>query len=295
MSTQIQPALFPTLPAKAVVNVASVKHLSPFRYPGGKTWLVPRVRWWLYSLPRPPKTFIEPFCGGGIVSLTMAAEELAKHVVMVELDEDVAAVWRVCLSDRAEWLARRVLNFELTQENVQGVIEQKESSLEEHAFKTILRNRVNHGGILAPGSGVLKNGENGKGLSSRWYPETLAKRIRGVFSIRDRIDFVQGDGISVIEQRSSDFDAAFFIDPPYTAGGKRAGSRLYTHSELDHNRLFDAAAAIAGDLLMTYDNADEICDLAKRHSFQTEAIAMKNTHHAVMTELLVGRDLGWAR
>ncbi len=26
-----------------VVNVATVPHRSPFRYPGGKTWLVPRV------------------------------------------------------------------------------------------------------------------------------------------------------------------------------------------------------------------------------------------------------------
>ena len=30
-----------------VVNVASVPQRSPFRYPGGKTWLVPVVRQWL--------------------------------------------------------------------------------------------------------------------------------------------------------------------------------------------------------------------------------------------------------
>ena len=29
---------------KSVINVASVPHRSPFRYPGGKTWLVPHVR-----------------------------------------------------------------------------------------------------------------------------------------------------------------------------------------------------------------------------------------------------------
>lgn len=29
------------------VNVASVPQRSPFRYPGGKTWLVPYVRDWL--------------------------------------------------------------------------------------------------------------------------------------------------------------------------------------------------------------------------------------------------------
>jgi hypothetical protein len=33
-----------------VVNVSTVPHRSPFRYPGGKTWLVPRVRDWLKSI-----------------------------------------------------------------------------------------------------------------------------------------------------------------------------------------------------------------------------------------------------
>ena len=51
MSRSTQPPLFPTLTSKTIVNVASVKHLSPFRYPGGKTWLVPRVREWLATLP----------------------------------------------------------------------------------------------------------------------------------------------------------------------------------------------------------------------------------------------------
>jgi hypothetical protein len=30
-----------------VVNVASVPKLSPFRYPGGKTWFIPYIRQWL--------------------------------------------------------------------------------------------------------------------------------------------------------------------------------------------------------------------------------------------------------
>jgi DNA adenine methylase len=40
----------------------------------------------------PIKEFFEPFAGGAIVSLTVAAEKLANHVTMVELDENVAAV-----------------------------------------------------------------------------------------------------------------------------------------------------------------------------------------------------------
>src|SRR5579863_7878256 len=91
--------------APSVVNVAQVPQRSPFRYPGGKTWLVPHIRTWMRSLKARPAVFIEPFAGGGIVSLTVAFEGLADHVVMVELDKDVAAVWKTMLSDQNDWLA----------------------------------------------------------------------------------------------------------------------------------------------------------------------------------------------
>lgn len=55
-----------TLPTE-IVNVASVPQRSPFRYPGGKTWLVPLIRQWLISLPKRPAELIEPFAGGAIV------------------------------------------------------------------------------------------------------------------------------------------------------------------------------------------------------------------------------------
>jgi hypothetical protein len=31
-----------------VVNVASVPQRSPFRYAGGKTWLIPKIQQWLH-------------------------------------------------------------------------------------------------------------------------------------------------------------------------------------------------------------------------------------------------------
>ena len=46
-------------------------------------------------------------------------------------------------------------------------------------------------------------------------------------------------------------------------------------------------------LLMTYDFADEVLALAVKHGFQTQTVAMKNTHHAEMAELLIGRNLDW--
>ncbi|MGH9846075.1 MAG: DNA adenine methylase, partial [Blastocatellia bacterium] len=87
----------------------------------------------------------------------------------------------------------------------------------------------------------------------------------------------------------------FFIDPPYTAAGKKAGKRLYAHNDLDHEALFDIAASLGGDFLMTYDEAEDVREMAVKRGFDTQLVRMKNTHHALMDELLIGRALDWAR
>jgi len=257
--------------------------------------LVPHVETWLGSLDRKPSLFIEPFAGGAIVGLTAAFEQLAERVILIELDGQVAAVWKAILGRHGEWLAQQILDFDLTSENVKTELARggKRSSVREEAFRTILKNRTFHGGILAPGSSLIKHGENGKGISSRWYPETLARRIRDIVRIKERIEIVKGDGIAIMDKYVERRDVAFFVDPPYTAAGKRAGTRLYTHHTLDHERLFATAARLAGPFLITYDNAPEIVGLAAKHGLQTRTIPMKNTHHARMDELAIGRDLSW--
>jgi DNA adenine methylase len=275
------------------VNVASVPQRSPFRYPGGKTWLVPLFRRWMMSLSNPPAALVEPFAGGGIISLTAAFEHLANRVVMVELDEQIAAVWKTILGGDAEWLAKRILSFDLTVESAKAEFGKTPRNQREFAFQTVLKNRTAHGGILAEGAGVLKHGENGKGILSRWYPQTIAKRISNIALVAHRIEFIHGDAFDVLAKFRRDADAAVFIDPPYTAGGKRAGSRLYNHCDIDHERLFSVCETLKGDFLLTYDNAEEVHALAMRHGFETKAVAMKNTHHAEMNELLIGRNLSW--
>jgi DNA adenine methylase len=289
----VQYGLFGDEKREPIVNVASVPQRSPFRYPGGKTWLVPKIRCWLASLPYRPTDFIEPFAGGGIVGLTVAFEQRAAQVTLVELDEDVASVWQAMIEGEAEWLARRILAFPFHEHQVNEVLGRTPTDQRERAFQTILRNRVNRGGILAPGSGRIKVGENGRGMASRWYPETLARRIRAIGEIRSRLRLVQGDGLAVMQAYADHPTVAFFIDPPYTASGKKAGSRLYRHSGLDHEALFSLTASVQGDFLMTYDRAQEVMNLAARHGLCYETVAMKNTHHAEMTELLIGRNLAW--
>lgn len=270
-----------------VVNVASVKQLSPFRYPGGKTWLVPEVKKWLAEKDRLPNNFVDLFAGGGIVGLTIAAERLANHVTLIELDPDVASVWKTIFGEEAEWLATQILCFDLTPENVREALSAPPESTRERALQTILKNRTFHGGILAHGSGLLKKGENGKGIASRWYPETLAKRIRNLIPLSRRITFIEGDAFEYLQNHLKEPETTFFIDPPYTAPGKSAGKRLYRYFDVDHDRLFDLCQSVAGDFMMTYDDAESVRYMAESRDFKINTVPMKNTHHAEMYELLI--------
>lgn len=277
-----------------IVNVASIPQYSPFRYPGGKTWLIPQIRQWLDSLPSRLSEFIEPFAGGGIASLTVALERRVEHVILVERDEQVGAVWQSIIEDgQAEWLAREILAFPMTIESVETVLSTPAHSTRTLAFQTIIRNRVNHGGILASGAGRLKAGEKGKGIRSRWYPETLARRILAIGQTSDVISFYQDDGLRVMELYADRSDVAYFVDPPYTAAGIKPGSRLYTYNEINHHALFEMMARVKGPFLMTYQDDTLIHDLAANYDFHVRRLLMKTTHHSKKTELLISRNLSW--
>ena len=296
-SSPAEPSLFrediaaSKLRRSKVVNVASVPLRSPFRYPGGKTWLVPYVRCWIQSLPK-PNVFIEPFAGGAIAGLTVAFEDLAGHVIIAETDEYVASVWQTILSGQEEWLAHKILKFDLTLDNVKIALardKRKDLTLKEKAFLAILRNRVQRGGIMAPGAGLVKTGENNRGISSRWYPETLARRIKDIGRIRYRITFLYGDGFRLFDQFRNERKAAFFVDPPYT----KAAKRLYNNWEFDHRALFNTIRQLRAPFLVTYDNTPEMNQLADEFGFDKRCVRMKNTHHAHKTELLIGTDFDW--
>jgi len=283
----------PHKPAKndsKVVNVSSVPQRSPFRYPGGKTWFVPTFRKWMAQFESDNTKLIEPFVGGGIISLTAAFENLSHEVLMVELDDEISAVWETIINrGQAEWLANRIVDFDLTIENAKKVIEDTTSDTKSKAFKTILKNRIYHGGILAGGSGMLKHGENGKGIASRWYPETLHKRITNIGTVADRIVFQNGDAFEVINNYANEENVVYFIDPPYT----KAGRRLYTHHEIDDQELLTSLSKVKGSFLITYDDSQEIVDLVEKLSLEYRRIPMRTTHHVTKYELIISNNFDW--
>lgn len=285
------------------MNVSSVPQLSVFRYPGGKTWFVPAARQWVKSI-HGVDTFIEPFAGGGIVGLVMAKEQLARRVILADLDPNVSSVWNTILdSVDYETLSDRILRFQMDPNDLGATWERineakaigfaEGSSTLDRAFATILANRTNYGGIIASGGGKLKSGEGGKGPLSRWYPSTLAERIHVIQALSGCITYCQANAFSLLNLYADVPDVALLLDPPYTVGKKSAGSRLYAFNEVDHEELFRVSSDGFQNVLFTYPDDPAVMSLAYQYQLDTRKIPMRNTKHTLMEELLVSKDFTW--
>lgn len=269
------------------VNVSQVKALSPFRYPGGKTWLVPHAMEWLAESP--VTRLVEPFAGGAMVGLASIATGSVDSLELWELDEGVASVWEVIFHGDAQRLVDRILDYSMTLASVAATLDESPHRLDDLAFQTIVRNRAQRGGIMAPGAGVMKSGD-GRGVASRWYPETLGKRIVALQEYRGAVEARRGDGLGAVRHHANNPGVGYFVDPPYTAGGKRAGARLYRHNVIDHERLFETVAGAAGPALMTYDDCPEVHALVNTHGMTSGRIPMKTGHHVLASELVINHQ-----
>lgn len=269
-------------------NVATVPQLSPFRYPGGKSRWYNLIRAWMkYACP---VRFVEPFAGGAHAGLAVAVEGLADEVVLVEKDKNVSAVWRTIIDGDVRWLVNEIRSLNLTRSRARELVNNGHKSTRDRALATIVQNRVSRGGITAPGSGWLRNGENDNGMQSRWYPSTLVERIERIAEVRERIQFIPGDAFEVIP-RYQDEDSALFIDPPYP----ETGERLYEHADVNHEKVFNSAGEADGAVLLTYNDSDEVAELVDKHHFESVRLIASTTHHQEKTELLIGDDLAWMR
>lgn len=254
--------------------------------------MLPVIESWLLKRCSRPRVLLEPFAGGASASLFAVSTGLVDRAVLVEIDPDVAVVWQCILSPTVERLCRLIIDFEMGTDALQVAISKSGESAVDRAFAVLLRNRTRYGGILATGAGRLKEGENGKGLLSRWYPQTISDRIRCIHALRDRISIQIADGLSVMPLHNSN-EVVCFVDPPYIGTRQSAGRRLYQHNDVPVDQVFAACNAFAGDFLLTHEDDALIREFAQTHKFQIRPVHMKARSHLRKRELLISKDMSW--
>ena len=269
-------------------HISTVPLRSPLRYPGGKTWLIPHLEEWLSALPERPEVFVEPFCGGATASLLAIAEDYADKAVMVEKDEAIANFWKYLL-EHPNTLCERIENFELNAESVGTALGNQSQEDGDRAFRTLLRNRTSRAGIIANGAALIRAGEKGKGVGSRWYPQTLIKRIHEIQLQSCRFSIECEDGLMRLQDYVGVSSNVIFVDPPYTIGNKQPGRRLYDHNDINHEELFETLSRSKAEFMMTYNADPYVCELVRQHKFSAVRVEVRNAHASTHTELVITR------
>jgi DNA adenine methylase len=267
------------------LNIASLPKYSPFRYPGGKTWLIPQIRSWLRGAGT--ATLIEPFAGGATASLVAVLEGFVQQAVLVERDRRIAAVWRTILSSECEWLIDRILSFKVNRTNVMALLAQRVDKRRELAFQTLVLNRVRAGGILSNSASMIRQGERNRGLASRWYPETLSLRIADIYQHRTAFEIINGDGLRVIRKYVWQSDVRFFIDPPYPFPHRTRP--LYAYNQVDHVGLLRTLRHTKGDFLLTYRDIPIVRNWAITGKFRVRRAVLQGNRGKPTCELLLQR------
>lgn len=231
------------------------KRLSPLRYPGGKSKFIP----YLYNkMDHNKSIFVEPFCGGSSVGLSLLDAGVIKKLILNDLDYGVYSLFHtICNNPRlliekiSEYVPTRKSFFQL-----RNLIQTdyKNCSEEDAAFALLIVNRLAF-------SGICKANPKGN-LTERYNPEQLIKRIQKISSLRDNITVLNYMANDVILEYYWDPDITLFVDPPYYEKGKQLYNKYFTdkdHIELAYyiNGLFCGYPG-AADIFLTYDNDEYI-------------------------------------
>ena len=116
---------------------------------------------------------------------------------MTDLDRDLASFWRTIL-EYSDDIIERIQSFTLSRESVERIDQEASQSIVDHGFRTLVLNRTQYGDVLTLDASLIKIGENGAGIESRWYPKTLVNRLKAIAEFSDKLIFCENDGLCLL-------------------------------------------------------------------------------------------------
>lgn len=259
-------------------SLFSNRLISPLRYPGGKRWILPFVAQLLEATGGRRKLVVEPFTGGGSVTIGLLEAGFADMAVVNDLDPLVGAFWQVVFSDDARELADRVLATEVTLERWYALKKtpNEVGTAIDKAFRCLFLNRTSFSGILTDQAGPIGGASQGSeyDVGCRFNLQRVAARILELSRLSSRVAF-RGNGtwqhladhLDMNVYRTHGLrseDVFWYVDPPFY----RKADRLYRY-------WFDAAAhvelanflrqTVYGRWLLSYDDNPEVENLYGNH------------------------------
>jgi DNA adenine methylase len=247
--------------------------------------MIPSIRQLVNGNIPKPKLFVEPFCGGGSVSLGLLELDVVETVLLADLDELIAAFWKQ-VARHTERLIADMMDEPVTVERWDYWRGYHPRNDREKALKCLFLNRTTFSGIIHGAAGPIGGRKQASQytIDCRFEKDALARRIRnaGKLAASDRIVRVhKGDWrstVKVAEELAAKHDdpeaTLFYLDPPYI----RKASKLYelAFEEQDHRDLADFLGENRHRWILSYDREPLVEDLYRGMGDVRE---FRVTHH----------------
>ena len=241
-------------------------HVSPLRYPGGKSRTSTFIEDIILLNNLEGCTFYELYAGGAGASLNLLFSGVVKKIVLNDLDFHIHAFWQSIMHHTDEFLRLvhdapvDIENWK-TQSHIYGHF--KEFDTVSVGFSAFFLNRTNRSGILynaGPIGGFDQSG-NYK-IDVRFNKLDLIGRVERIADLRDKISLYNRESIELLQKIFSSVGESrfIFLDPPYYVQGERLYLDFYQDD--NHVNLRDILIKNReGSWFLTYDNCSRINEL----------------------------------
>lgn len=241
--------------------------ITPLRYPGGKSKLLPFVKNVIELNGLVEGHYVEPYAGGAGVALGLLRSGHASHVHINDLNDGIYAFWHSVFNAPDE-LSQLVTDTPVTMEtwHRQKAVfaDRKNHTMLENGFATFFLNRTNRSGILS--GGVIGGKEQlGKWkIDARFNAPALVDKIQWASTLRDDVTLHNEDAELLLKRIVPTLPrkSLIFLDPPYYVKSDRLYDNPYTHA--DHERIARFVSRLQRAWIISYDDVPSIRELYSR-------------------------------
>ena len=180
-----------------------------------------------------PILFVECFAGAGGTTITLLLRNRVQFGVVVVGDPYLGAFWREAL--KTDNLIHKVKEFRFSEANIEKVVNNPDRDA---AFWTLVKSCCSWRGRLDRKAFLEWD------VAKYWDPEAIIKNLLVVRSLSDRLEFVEAQGVEVLEQFG---DATALIHYPFAPHDKwNETLREKWYSEQEQEKLFQILASRKG-------------------------------------------------
>ena len=239
--------------------MGSVKLNSVFRYPGGKSKMLPVILEHLEPMVRDSDTYIEPFIGGGSVMLHLAANYPNLKLFINDKNYGIFCFWSIVTGTDTSTISEllKLIDQPPTVQLHSSLKKNDSTDIVLSAYKSLFFNRCNFSGIEMSGCIGGQEQKSKYKIDCRYNAVKLKQEIKKINTItQGRVTVSNCDIADYPVLWNTDFPT--YLDPPYKVKGHMLYSK-YMKSE-EHEKL-SIQLHKRKNWLLSYDDCQEIKSL----------------------------------